>query len=258
VASAAIGEDHPMALVIRNDRVVCLRRLGRLDEALSEAEDVLARHLSDPRWRETAIAESYDRIAAIHLDARDYDAAAAAMQSAIRFGEVAFGPEHPRMADILFNYGELLINQGDLTGAEANYRRLIELDSKLRGPEHPYVVSERHNLARTVSLQGRNEEALGMLEELLEMEDRVGLASERMGIATNFEAMRVLAELGRFDEAIPRGLAQLAAMEAAGQDELIDQLWVHGKLAYVYGKAGDTEAEARHRALAGDGGEGEQ
>lgn len=250
-ATRALGENHPYTLLLRNDRVVLLRREGRFDEALAEARDVLQRTLSLPETenRTMALAESYDRIAAIHLDSNDYDAAAVAMEKALEAGEAGFGEEHPRFADILFNYGELLMNQGRLEEAADNYRRLIRVDSALRGPDHPYVASETHNLGRTMSLSGRYAEAIPVLEGALSIHERNGNRDLRPGIATEMEIARVLAEMGRFDEAIERSEAQLAAMVAAGQTVLIERLWMHGKLSYIYGKAGRTEDEARHKAL---------
>lgn len=251
IANRALGESHPFTLQLRADRVVRLRRARRYEEALAEAEDVLARTLTRPAsdGREMAVAENHDLIAAIHLDSQDYERAAVAMEKALSAGEKAFGEEHPRFADLLFNYGELLINQGQLDKAEANYRRLIEIDSALRGPDHPYVASETHNLARTMSLAGKNAEAIPVLERARAIHVRNGNSTERPGIATEMEIARVLSELGRHDEAIELAETQYEAMVEANRVELIDRLWMNGKLAYIYGKAGRTEDQARHEAL---------
>ncbi len=248
VARRALGEDHSFTLLLRGDLVVLLRRSGNLGEALVEAEDVLARTMRQPEStvRLMRIAEAYSAIAAIHLDGHDYERAAISMKSAIEIGSEAFGEEHPRFADILFNYGELLMSQERFQEAGENYRRLIEIDSALRGPDHPFVASETHNLARSLTLMGKHEEALTVLAQAMKIHGRNGNRDKRPGISTEMETARVLAELGRFQEAIERSVQQYEAMVTAGQDGLVERLWVHGKLAYIYGKAGRTEDQERH------------
>ena len=73
--------------------------------------------------------------------------------------EKALGPEHPDIARILDNLGELYRSAGRSTEAEPLYRRALATLEKALGPEHPDVATVLNDLSKLYREQGRDREA---------------------------------------------------------------------------------------------------
>ena len=79
--------------------------------------------------------------------------------------EAHYGPDKPMLGTVRQNRAELAVARGDLAGAEREYRRTIALFET--GGE-PFVRRHRRatlELAETLDLAGRPEEALGLIRE---------------------------------------------------------------------------------------------
>ena len=71
----------------------------------------------------------------------------AALPAALAIDEKALGPDHPDVATILNNLGELLWDKGDYAGAEPLIRQALGIGEKALGPDHPDVAIRLNNLA---------------------------------------------------------------------------------------------------------------
>lgn len=157
------------------------------------------------------------------------------------------------------DYGIGLLLQGDLSGAEAAFRRVMAMDQAYAdGPV---------NVARVLVQEGDTQAAIPLLEQALKLSPRLAKAHYFMGLALKAD--------GRYDEA-------LAHLEAAGQayprDRVVlgqigrvqflqrrypeavaaferalrvdpEDLFAHYNLMLAYQGMGDTELAARERAL---------
>ena len=74
--------------------------------------------------------------------------------------ERRLGPEHPTIGKFKINLGVLRFEQGDLAGAEADYREGLAVLEKAVGREHPDLAGGLGNLAEVLRLRGRTREAV--------------------------------------------------------------------------------------------------
>src|SRR5690606_41084436 len=79
----------------------------------------------------------------------------------------ASGEHHPNLIDALGNRGSLLLAQGDLAGARADFEECLKRDQKVRGPDHPFIGYDLVNLSRVALEETKLEEALRHLEQAL-------------------------------------------------------------------------------------------
>jgi tetratricopeptide (TPR) repeat protein len=68
--------------------------------------------------------------------------------------EKVLGPDHPSVADSLFNLANLY-SQFRYADAEPLYKRSLAIREKALGPDHPNVAQSLNNLAELYTLQGR-------------------------------------------------------------------------------------------------------
>jgi tetratricopeptide (TPR) repeat protein len=69
------------------------------------------------------------------------------------------GEDHPETALILRNESSALREVGRFAEADAGYRRVIAIDTRLHGPEHGQVGRTRYQLGRSLMAQRRWAEA---------------------------------------------------------------------------------------------------
>ena len=92
-----------------------------------------------------------------------YSDAESVAKEALQLAEVAFGPEHPAVAQSLSNLALLYQAQGKYAEAEPLYRRSLAIREKVLGPEHPDVAQSLNNLAELYRAQGKYAEAEPLL-----------------------------------------------------------------------------------------------
>ena len=67
-------------------------------------------------------------------DLGDHAGAVAAYERAIKIGEAAFGPDHPKVAIRVNNLGGVLQDLGDHAGAKTAFERSLKIDETAFGP----------------------------------------------------------------------------------------------------------------------------
>ncbi|MCA9720288.1 MAG: tetratricopeptide repeat protein, partial [Myxococcales bacterium] len=96
--------------------------------------------------------------------------------------------------------------------AESLARRAVELNTRLRGPQHPVTLRAKDSLAAALRLSGRQEEAEAVMREVFELtrarlgDDAVETALAGLGLA------EILGDLGRVTEALERARAAQAVL----------------------------------------------
>jgi eukaryotic-like serine/threonine-protein kinase len=112
---------------------------------------------------------------------------------------------------------------GDLDEAEARHRHALEVDRSVRGPDHPDVARDLHNLAGVQRLRGELDAAAQSYREALAIElATLGERSSEAGLTYNSLG---LVELARKDLLAARGLFERARDALAAAD--------HGDLAFA-------------------------
>ena len=64
-------------------------------------------------------------------------------------------------------------NQSRFAEAEAEYRKLLDLERRNLGADHPDTLATMHNLANMYSGQGNYEEAEKLYRETLQIQQRI-------------------------------------------------------------------------------------
>jgi tetratricopeptide (TPR) repeat protein len=60
--------------------------------------------------------------------------------------EKTLGPDHPDVAHLLLNLGDLYLNQGRYADAESLFQRSLAILTKVFGPDHPEVAKSLTSL----------------------------------------------------------------------------------------------------------------
>jgi tetratricopeptide (TPR) repeat protein len=115
-----------------------------------------------------------------------FQEARADYEQALKVGEAALGPEHPRVAIYLSNQGIVLKELGDLPQARANYERALKIDEAAYGPNHPNVAIRINNLGGVLKELGNLAGARANFERALKInEEAYGPDHPRVAICLN-------------------------------------------------------------------------
>lgn len=136
----------------------------------------------------------------------------------------------------------------DYGRAEANYRRLIEVDSKARGENHPFVASEIHRLGRALGFQERYEEALAEYERAIAMHEILGSKEGRAATGTAVAIGVTLIELQRLDEAETQLVQVYDRLVKDGPQDWIERYGLRPKIANLLVQRGRPEEAAKYAA----------
>jgi tetratricopeptide (TPR) repeat protein len=90
------------------------------------------------------------RIARYQNERAQYGTARANYERALAIDEVALGPNHPQVATVANNLGEVLWAVGDLNGARVQLERALAINEAIRGPNDPSVGVGLFNLAQVL------------------------------------------------------------------------------------------------------------
>jgi tetratricopeptide (TPR) repeat protein len=160
-------------------------------------------------------------------------------QAHTRWVEAA-GKDSVEISTIESALGSVARAAGELDVAAGWHRRALDRDRTLRGPAHPLVARDLHNLAGVLRLQGNLDAAAVTYREALAIEiETRGERSVEVGLTRNSLG---LVHLAREDLAAARTELELAhALLAAGG---------HGDAAFAEHNLGLVEAAAGNHAAA--------
>jgi tetratricopeptide (TPR) repeat protein len=86
------------------------------------------------------------------------------LRSEIRKREAALGPDHPDLAESLYNLANSCFFERNYEEVEGLYRRALTVREKAFGPDHPEVAESLNGLAKLCRAAGRFDEAEALLE----------------------------------------------------------------------------------------------
>jgi len=159
-----LGDDHPFTLTVRSNRAALLRDMGRLDEARSEFEAVLAveRRIFDRPHQKIAIALGH--LARTEAALGHPDIAVERWAEAERVMTAAAAPDHPYLAQIRLQYARALGKIENWAAAEPILRDLLAAGS---GESRPELDEIRVELATTLLGRGDPAGAADMVQTVL-------------------------------------------------------------------------------------------
>lgn len=195
-ATRAYGPEHSTTLTGRLNRAVLLRKLGRVEEALTEAlaaEQGLRKVFGFPSIAALHAMNARSRI----LQDSQRLPEAIALQRETLAGRIALlGPDHDDVAYSHVNLGGMLLPARDYAGAIAEFDKALAIRARTLEPDHVDLITNLTLLADTHRLDGKLERAATYAEDAVARARR-GLSSDRPELAAAlFRQAQILAARG--------------------------------------------------------------
>ncbi|MGZ3480026.1 MAG: tetratricopeptide repeat protein [Myxococcaceae bacterium] len=222
---------------------VALQRQTQVKELKALAGDMLAiaraRNWPDPRQGSSAVfpakieTDALGFLSGAALEEQDFKQMEALDRERLGKLRDRYPDRSPEIASALNDLGTAQMMNGDLAGAEATYRKVLEINTALFGADHPEVALVRENLGNVFYRSGKYDETTRMLEAVLAVR-RKSLGDDSEAVArTRANMGSVLKKAGNRTEAVR---SYRAALETLARTLGPDHLDVAAVRAYL----GDT------------------
>lgn len=161
-----------------NDLGVLLNAVERWPEAKSTLVEALAIRRAAGSDSALGVGITANNLAATHYYLGELDVAHQIQALALRALDASVGPDHQRSVIALGNLAAFRLAAGQVDSAEADYRRLLETQTRLQGREHPVTMRVMTSLAAALlrrdgeSRPDALAEAERLVEEALAVQDR--------------------------------------------------------------------------------------
>jgi eukaryotic-like serine/threonine-protein kinase len=169
-AEVTLGPEHPDIAMIRINLGMTLRDLERRDEA--RAEYARALPILERAGLDASVGSLLINVGVLERGAGNLDAARTAYERALVIRLRLLGPDHPGIAEIEGNLGNLDFQLKRIDDAERHYRRTLEIRSATLGPDHIDVARALWSIAKIDEARGRFAEAIAGYERSLAVADR--------------------------------------------------------------------------------------
>jgi tetratricopeptide (TPR) repeat protein len=194
---------------------------------------------TDSAYADLELAQTLHQIAQLHRTNGQHQFALEAFNAALKGMKRAQGNNHPNVAAVLGNIGNLQKEMGDLNAAFQTYQQVLGIESFRFGLSHPDVCVTLHNIATIDAARGNLDNALELYKQVLTLQKTnfgdddlslsvtsacMGDVHERLGdfgAATTCyeEALRIKsAHLGRHSLEVARLLHKLGKLSALEGD----------------------------------------
>ncbi len=140
---------------------------GRFDDALAAYRAALESWRSGAGGIDETLATIFNNFGSLHLARGEHGAAAAWFVHAYLVHISLSGPEHPAIADVLVNQGNVLLNLGETDLALEHNRRALAILENARGRDDISTRVVLNNIGVILQEQGRFTEARAVFERAL-------------------------------------------------------------------------------------------
>jgi serine/threonine-protein kinase len=218
-ATRAYGPEHSTTLTGRLNRAVLLRKLGRTEEALTEAlaaEQGLRKVFGFPS---IAALHAMNARSRILMDSQRLDEAIALQRETLAGRIALLGPDHDDVAYSHVNLGGMLVAARDYAGAIAEFERALAIRTQTLEPDHVDLITNLTLLADTHRLDGQLERAAGYAEDAVTRARRA-LSPDRPELASAlFRQAQILLARGDRQQARTNADEALQVYRRAYPDE---------------------------------------
>ena len=164
--AAALGESHPGTLSVRTQLGFAYRAAGRLDEAITEYERVLADRERQYGASHPDTLESVNNLGAAYDQSGRTAAAVELLERAVADRERLLGADDPITLTSRNNLATAYARAGRLPEAIEHQARSAADRERVLGAGHPDTLRSRNNLACVLQDAGRLTEALSLHERV--------------------------------------------------------------------------------------------
>lgn len=241
LAQAAIGSTSQEVASIKDDLGVCLRHLGRLDDAetmFSASQKIFsAMELPDQRL----FSELLINYAILAYVRGDLERAERMTFDALKRRRGLTPPEPALVAQALDNYGTILQEEGRLAAAKGPLQEGLDLRKKALRPRHPDIAASLNNLGVLEQRRGELSAAEQHLREAMGIDMDTYGAGDPQVLADLSNLGEVLRSMDRPDEALKIENEVLAGRKAQAEklgshaDSLYDLAVSYGNVANILG-----------------------
>ncbi|WP_374379701.1 tetratricopeptide repeat protein [Thermomonas sp.] len=221
---AGFGIRSQEALQVGFVRLEDLARTSEVDKALAQADAVeQALAAIDADWARALAFKSRVLRAQALEESGKVDEAVALDRALLDDPALPGLPESAALTDALrHNLAYALNNSGDFQEAERLIRETLASESKRIGPDHPQTLYTKKVLGQALQRQGRLEEAVVLYAEVYEERRKRYGQEHPLTLGSGGQLASAYNTLGRPKEAEPLLRQELEAMQARGQDNLIE------------------------------------
>ena len=236
--SKILGPDHPDTLASRNNLAGAYESAGRLDEAITLYEQVLAdrTHILGPDHPDTLATRN--NLACTYRSAGRLDEAITHFEEVLADRTRVLGPADPHTLTSRNNLAAAYESAGRLKEAITHFKEVLADRTHILGPADPHTLTSRNNLAGAYESAGHLKEAITLYEEVLDDHQRVLGPDHPHTLISRNNLACTYRSAGRLDEAITRFEEVLDDhLRVLGPDHL-HTLAARNNLAGAYRSAG--------------------
>jgi tetratricopeptide (TPR) repeat protein/transcriptional regulator with XRE-family HTH domain len=176
---------------------------------------------------------------AIYLSYRaHFSEADSLFKKALHIRQHTSGPDHPLVAEVLYEMAYLNFSQGLYQQAEALFQRALHIRERAMGSEHPLVAEVLNRLAILYWQTGKYEQAEVLYQRTLLIRERA-LGSDHPKVASSLNNLAIVyKEQGLYEEAIPLFQQALRIWERSQVSNHPEAAYPLNNLADIYKEQG--------------------
>lgn len=169
----AFAAPQPTTALLLHHHAEALRRAGRLDEALTEAQRAHQMYGEHPDWSPNEAAHAAKVLAAILTAQGHPDEALAVQREVLAFQQRTLPAGSDKDVDAIINLGQALMERGKYAEAEPYVRAAMEKRRRVLGAEDPSTLSAVSQMGSVLEAQDKFAEAEPYVREALDTSRRV-------------------------------------------------------------------------------------
>jgi eukaryotic-like serine/threonine-protein kinase len=171
---------------------------------------------------------------AIALGTGDYVASSDHFLAAAKHYTAAFGPDSPKLADVLTNAGMALEGVPRYPEAQEALERALTIKVKAYGPDHLAVAQSLKALGGLFDTMEKREESLAHFKRALEILEKT-LPADHPMLATNLSSIGVVLDnLDRSQDALPYHLRAVSILESRPKENQVPLSYALSNLGVSY------------------------
>jgi eukaryotic-like serine/threonine-protein kinase len=170
---ARAADASPLLLAsLLNDLGVALREAGRLRDSTQILERARLLYAERVGPESIPVAGTLINLGETGKRAGDYAAARVALERALALMEKNTGPDNPQVAMVLTNLSAVSHALGDVAAAEAQARRSLAIKEQAWGPDNVRLATSLGNLSQALIAAGRAGEARGHADRMVQLVEK--------------------------------------------------------------------------------------
>ena len=171
IDAGAMRAQPEVEVAVRNAIGTTYDGLGVFEEAerqLRAALDLESRSARNP----LALADTNARLVNVLYKRQKYVEAVPVAEAAVKLRQEALGPRHADTATSLDDLGAILLQNGEVAGAEAKMREALAIRREVLGPDDPQLSTSLNNVGFVLQEKGDVDQAQAMFLESLAIDRR--------------------------------------------------------------------------------------